>query len=160
MATTGAPGIRMSNSFIDPTKEGFARFRALDRPGPVHMLNLIRLRAVAAYEDGTTATGLEAYQAYARESGAVFRGLGGRIVWIGRPELTLIGPETEAWDLAFIAEYPSKDAFVAMLSDPGYREAVRHRQAAVADSRLIRLEPGQPGEQFGAGVFPGNGEAG
>ena len=32
-----------------------------------------------------------------------------------------------------------------MLRDPVYREAVKHRQAAVADSRLIRLAPATPG---------------
>ena len=35
---------------IDPTKEAFAAFRAADRPGPTHMLNLVRLRAHAAYK--------------------------------------------------------------------------------------------------------------
>jgi len=34
---------------IDPTKEVFAQFKANDRPGPIHMLNLVRLRAQAAY---------------------------------------------------------------------------------------------------------------
>ena len=135
--------------FVDPTREAFARFREMDRPGPVHMLNLLRFRARAAYEDGTIATGAEAYSNYARESGPVFKRLGGRQVWAGKPELMLIGPQSEAWDLAFIAEYPSPDAFVAMLRDPDYRKAVRHRQAAVADSRLIRMQPGAPGAHFG-----------
>ena len=140
---------RRSSGFIDPTKQGFARFRELDRPGPVHMLNLLKFRDKAAYDDGTIATGFEAYRSYARESGPIFERLGGRQVWAGRPELTLIGPQEETWDLAFIAEYPSKDAFVAMLRDPDYRKAVRHRQAAVADSRLIRMQPGVPGAGFG-----------
>ncbi|SOE18644.1 uncharacterized protein SAMN05877838_3579 [Hoeflea halophila] len=135
--------------FVDPTKETFAEFRALDRSGPVHMLNLVRFREQADYEDGTVATGAEAYASYARESGPVFERLGGRQVWVGKPELMLIGPQSEAWDLAFIAEYPDKDAFVAMLRDPDYRKAVRHRQAAVADSRLIRMEPRLPGARFG-----------
>ena len=138
-----------SAGFIDPTKEDFARFRELERPGPVHMLNLLKFRDEAAYDDGTIATGVEAYRNYARESGPIFERLGGRQVWAGRPELTLIGPQEETWDLAFIAEYPSKDAFVAMLRDPDYRKAVRHRQAAVADSRLIRMQPGVPGTHFG-----------
>lgn len=140
---------RKATGFVDPTKEDFARFREMDRPGPIHMLNLLRFRDKAAYDDGTIATGFEAYQAYARESGAIFERLGGRQVWVGKPELTLIGPREESWDMAFIAEYPSKDAFVAMLRDPDYRRAVRHRQAAVADSRLIRLQPGVPGARFG-----------
>ncbi|WP_417525146.1 DUF1330 domain-containing protein [Marinovum sp.] len=134
---------------VDPTRESFAQFREMQRPGPVHMLNLVRLHDRARYQDGTEATGAEAYRAYARESGPVFERLGGRQVWVGRPELMLIGPSDERWDIAFIAEYPSVDAFVAMIRDPDYRLAVRHRQAAVATSRLIRMEPGRPGAHFG-----------
>ena len=135
--------------FVDPTKEMFAAFRADDRPGPIHMLNLVRLREHAAYPDGREATGAEAYAAYGRESAPVFAGLGGRIVWRGKFELMLIGPEDERWDLCFIAEYPSVAAFVSMIRDPVYREAVKHRQAAVEDSRLIRLQPGRTGVGFG-----------
>ena len=101
---------------IDPTKEVFAQFRANDRPGPIHMLNLVRLRAEAAYPDGRKASGAEAYAAYGRESGPVFERLGGRIVWQGRFELMLIGPQEERWDHCFIAEYPSVAAFAEMMA--------------------------------------------
>lgn len=133
---------------IDPTREMFAAFRANDRPGPIHMLNLVRFNEVARYPDGTTTTGAQAYAAYGRESGPVFAGLGGRIIWRGRFELMLIGPQDEVWDECFIAEYPSVAAFVAMLRDPLYRQAVVHRQAAVRDSRLVRLQPQEGGGAF------------
>lgn len=136
-------------SHIDPTKDIFAQFRDNNRPGPIHMLNLVRLRARAAYPDGREATGAEAYAAYGRESGPVFQRLGGRVVWQGRFELMLIGPQTEHWDHCFIAEYPEVDAFVQMIRDPVYREAVKHRQAAVEDSRLIRTKPMAVGGTFG-----------
>jgi hypothetical protein len=55
----------------------------------------------------------------------------------------LIGPAEERWDLSFITQCPSVADFVAMIRDPVYREAVKHRQA-VEDSRLIRLAPGRP----------------
>ncbi|MGO9772107.1 MAG: DUF1330 domain-containing protein [Roseiarcus sp.] len=135
--------------FIDPTKETFAAFRANDRPGPIQMLNLVRLRARAAYPDGREATGAQAYAAYGRESAPVFKRLGGAVIWRGAFELTLIGPAEERWDRCFIAQYPSVAAFVEMIRDPVYREAVKHRQAAVEDSRLIRLAAGSPGENFG-----------
>ncbi len=135
--------------FVDPSKETFAAFRANDRAGAIHMLNLVRLRERAAYPDGRAATGAQAYAAYARESEPVFVRLGGAIVWRGKFELMLIGPEAERWDLCFIAAYPDVAAFVAMLRDPVYREAVKHRQAAVEDSRLIRLQPGGTGVGFG-----------
>jgi uncharacterized protein (DUF1330 family) len=135
--------------YIDPTKEVFAQFRENDRAGPIHMLNLVRLRDRAAYGDGRTATGAEAYAAYGRESGPVFTRVGGRIAWMGGFELMLIGPSDERCDHCFIAEYPSVAAFVEMIRDPVYREAVKHRQAAVEDSRLIRLKPLVPGKTFG-----------
>ncbi|MDJ0992095.1 MAG: DUF1330 domain-containing protein [Dinoroseobacter sp.] len=137
-------------AYIDPTRESFAAFREMDRPGPVHMLNLIQFREVAAYDDGTETTGTAAYANYARESAPIFQRLGGRQVWLGTPELMLIGPQEKSWDLAFIAEYPSVAAFVEMLRDEAYRKAVRHRQAAVADSRLIRMKPATPGAAFGS----------
>ena len=61
----------------------------------------------------------------------------------------LIGPSERDWDLCFIAEYPSTDAFVSMIKDPEYREAMEHRQAAVIDSRLIRMNPLPVGQNFG-----------
>lgn len=136
------------NGYIDPTKDAFADFRANDRAGPVHMLNLIRLHMRARYPDGHETTGAQAYAAYGRDSAPVLARLGGRIVWRGAFEQMLIGPELQRWDVCFIAEYPDVAAFVAMVRDPAYREAVKHRQAAVADSRLIRLAPRPAGEGF------------
>lgn len=130
------------------TRETFAAFRADNRPGPVHMLNLIRLHAEARYPDGRRATGAEAYASYSRISAPVFARLGGRIAWRGRFELGMIGPEEERWDICFIAEYPNSDAFAEMLRDPTYREAMAHRIAAVADSRLIRLRVLPSGTSF------------
>jgi uncharacterized protein (DUF1330 family) len=141
---------------IDPTKETFAEFRNLDRPGPIHMLNLVRLHAQAKYPDGRKATGEEAYEAYGRESGPVFLRLGGSIVWQGKFELMLIGPHEEYWHHCFIAQYPSVAAFVEMIRDPLYREAVKHRQAAVEDSRLIRLAPLPVGRTFGEIPYEGS----
>jgi uncharacterized protein (DUF1330 family) len=134
--------------FVDPTRERFAVFRGDDRPGPIHMLNLVRFRDRAVYPDGHEASGAEAYAAYGRDSRPVFERVGGRIVWRGRFELVLIGPQDEAWDACFIAAYPTVAAFVEMVRDPVYREAVKHRQAAVLTSRLIRLAPSPPGAAF------------
>jgi uncharacterized protein (DUF1330 family) len=134
---------------VDPDRERYAIFKELPRDQPIHMLNLVRLRETAVYEDGSMVTGREAYAAYGRESGPVFRKLGGRIVWSGKFDMVLIGPDSEYWDICFIAEYPSADAFIAMLRDDEYRKAVKHRQAAVFDSRLIRMQPGENKGVFG-----------
>ena len=126
--------------YVDPERQQFDAFKALPRDEPVAMLNLLRFREKAAYEDGREATGAEAYAAYGRESAPVFRRVGGEILWRGRPDVMLIGPADKQWDLVFIARYPTAAAFLEMVTDPAYREAVKHRQAAVLDSRLIRTD--------------------
>ena len=137
-------------SHIDPTREAFQAFKDLDRSAPIQMLNLIRLRENAAYPDGRTATGTQAYAEYGKRSGPIFQRVGGSILWRGEPKVTLIGPVDEAWDLAFIAAYPTAGAFLEMVTDPVYQsDAVPHRQAAVLDSRLIRHHVLGSGDAFG-----------
>lgn len=141
---------------VDPTREAMAAFRALPADQPIAMINLLRFRETAAYpadhaDHAAGRTGAEAYTAYGRAAAAPFARSGGSQIWLGRPELTLIGPADEAWDLAFIARYETAEAFRAMLHDPEYQQAVVHRQAAVADSRLIRCQPRMAGAGFGEG---------
>lgn len=135
--------------FIDPSKQQFGAFMALPDDGPIWMLNLIRLRKNAKYEDGRAMSGAEAYAEYGRTSEPFFKGVGGKIVWSGKPQAVLIGPDDERWDMAFVAQYPNAAAFGDMVKNPGYQAVVHHRQAAVKSSRLIRIRPGEPGKLFG-----------
>lgn len=134
--------------YVDPEREQFEQFKKLPRDEPIMMLNLLRFRGKAIYEDFRDATGAEAYAAYGKESAPVFRRVGGEIVWRGEPALTLIGPPDEHWDLVFVARYPSAAAFMEMVTDPDYRTAVKHRQAGVLDSRLVRLADAPVGHDF------------
>jgi len=135
--------------YVNPEREMFKTFAQMQSDEPVHMLNLIKLNETAIYDDGAMVSGREAYTAYGRLSGPIFKGVGGRIVWSGSFDLTLIGPATEDWDIAFIAEYPSSNAFVEMVKNEEYQQAVKHRNAAVKTSRLIRLTPQEAGDNFG-----------
>ncbi len=135
----------MYTSFSEAT---WRAFRSDDRLGPIHMLNLIRLRDRAEYPDGRAATGLEAYAEYSRISAAPAQANGMRIVWRGRFEMMMVGPEAERWDICFVAEYPGVDAFVNLMRHPDYRAAMAHRQAGVIDSRLIRLGAAPLGATF------------
>ena len=130
------------------TKEIYQSFKEDNRPGPIHMLNLIRLLEKADYPDGREATGVQAYQSYSSISAPVLKKLGGSIVWRGGFELMMVGPKFEAWDICFVAEYPSVQSFLDMLKNPVYREAIKHRQAGVKDTRLMRLKPMALGAAF------------
>jgi uncharacterized protein (DUF1330 family) len=144
----------MTDSYIDPTREQFEAFKSMPRDTPIQMLNLVRLRDVAAYPaDHALAakglSGVEAYKTYGSKTGAILNNVGGSILWRGSYDTTLIGPADEAWDAMFIAQYPNSGAFLAMVTDPDYQKAVVHRQAAVVTSRLIRCAPTDGGVTFG-----------
>lgn len=136
----------MSDNHVDPERAQFDAFKALPRDTAIHMLNLVRFRDKAAYPadhalGDAGLSGAEAYANYGKDSGPVFQRVGGRVIWSGTMEAMVIGPAAEHWDAAFIAEYPNSGAFMEMVTDPVYRQAVIHRQAAVETSRLIRCAP-------------------
>ena len=139
---------------IDPDRAQFDAFKLLNRDHPIEMLNLVRFRDTASYPSGhelseAGLSGAEAYRRYGAETTPIIARLGASIVWRGAFQTTLIGPTNEEWDEMFLARYPSAHAFLEMVTDPAYRTAVVYRQAAVADSRLIRCAPSDTGDSFG-----------
>lgn len=133
---------------INPTREAFDAFKALPRDTPILMLNLIKIRETAVYENGETCSGAEAYRRYGEGSETIFRELGGSILWRGSQECMLTGPADKHWDIGFVARYPSAGAFLSMVTNPDYQAIVHHRTVAVEDSRLIRFSEGDAGAGF------------
>jgi uncharacterized protein (DUF1330 family) len=139
--------------YRDTQRAQFEIFKSLPRDVPVNMLNLVRFFDHADYpaDHPLAASGLSGAQAYANygeASGPVLKRVGGSIIWRGGYEVALIGPPEDRWDAMFIAQYPNAGAFLAMITDPEYKLAVVHRQAAVMNSRLIRTAPLPPQDIF------------
>src|SRR5690242_1437004 len=112
---------------IEPTPAQVEQLLELDADQPVVMLNLLR------FKEG----GAEAYGRYSRGVIAHLDRVGGQVLWAGSVQASVIGPEDAEWDLALAVEYPSPQAFLAMVSDTDYQSLHEHRAAALADSRLI-----------------------
>lgn len=115
--------------------------------GPIVMINLLRFRERAEYPAGFDATPCSGEEAYARYAEAVFpllRARGAKLVWRGRADGVLIGPADESWDDALLVEYPERSVFVGMVTSPEYRAILPHRNAALADSRLIATRTTAP----------------
>lgn len=132
----------MTEPSIEPTEAQFERLVASVEEGPVLMVNLLRFKDRA---DGIDAAdGISGAEAYTRYGAAVQEHLarvGGRIVFAAAATESVIGPEEGEWDAVFVAEYPSRQAFLEMTGDPAYLEIHGHRAAALADSRLIACRP-------------------
>ena len=70
---------------------------------------------------------------------------GGRLVWTGRPEQVLIGDaEADGWDAVALVEYPSRKAFIEMVSSPKYMEAHEHREGGLERTVLIAMRETKP----------------
>ena len=129
---------------IDPSREHWEQFKSLPRDTPIQMLNLIKLRDLAEYPEGHPnhgkgLTGREAYAIYGKAFQALVADDGAAMVWQAPLECVVTGPPGE-WDEAFVMGYPNSGTFMAMVKNPRYvAEALPHRTAAVADSRLIRF---------------------
>ena len=135
---------------LDPTASQFDRFVADDPGGPAVMLNLLRYRQAADYSEspdldpGSPVTGREAYASYTAGVLPLLDGVGGGIEMYGGCHGTVIGPEGEEWDEIVLVRYPSSGAFVQMVSSPEYQAIQGHRNAALADSRLVRTSAIRP----------------
>ena len=141
-------------TYIDPSPANFQAFKDLPRDVPIAMLNLLLYRDQADYPEGHEHagkgwSGREAYAEYGRTSGPIFARVGGTIVWRGRFETMVTGPDDRRWHDGFIAQYSNAGAFFEMIRDPDYQRAVINGTAALIDSRLIRFAPGKMGGGFG-----------
>ena len=115
------------STHIDPTDaqvEAFAA-RASEKDGPVQMINLL-----AYIDDGT------AYQAYGLAVFPHLERVGASITYAGDADSPLIGGDAE-WDAVVVVRYPSRSAFLEMVTDVGYQEIAHLRTNALRDSRLI-----------------------
>jgi len=126
---------------IEPTREQLAHLlQDVEDGKPIVMINLLRFRERADYSHGLAGdpcSGREAYDRYGMAVLPLLQGVGGRIRWRGEAKLVVIGPSGESWDEAILVEYPSRSAFVSMVTSDAYQEISGHRTAALADSRLI-----------------------
>jgi uncharacterized protein (DUF1330 family) len=119
-----------------PSEQQLAGLMASGEDGPVVMLNLLRFKDQAdGIDEG--ATGAEAYARYSAATEPFLRGVGGRLRAALAAGETIIGPEGREWDLVLLVEYPSRAKFMEMAANPEYLKVHAHREAAVADSRLI-----------------------
>ena len=112
--------------------------------GPFVMVNLLKFKPMAEYDDGSDAhlTGAEAYFRYGEEVRKLVEGLGGRIRYQGRVTGLLLGDVEELWDVVALAEYPSLEAFRKMALSPAMHAIEHHRKAGLAGQLNIRTKPG------------------
>lgn len=101
--------------------------------GPIFMVNLLKFKDRAKYEDGrqTSLSGREAYQIYARAVVDILPWFGGRAVFAADVSFLSLGRVEELWDEIAIAAYPDRGSMVRMSFSPEWRGAAVHRTAGL-----------------------------
>ena len=124
---------------LQPTGQQVRAFRDRQTGKPIAMLNLLKFKAKAVYEDGRPSelTGQEAYRLYAEAFHRIMGPRGVRVLYSGGVRGLLIGQGDDLWDAVAVIEYPSAEVMLAMLRDEDYQRAQQHRAAGLEGQLLV-----------------------
>ena len=112
------------------------RIKGLKSPGPdgpIYMVNLLKFRDKAQYDDSraTDLTGAQAYDVYSKAVTKLLRSLGGDITFSGDVTWLFLGEVEELWDRVAIARYPNRAAVVELMKSSRMAEIAVHRKAGL-----------------------------
>jgi uncharacterized protein (DUF1330 family) len=134
----------MKNVAITPTKEQFTEFAQGRQEGEVVMINLLHFDRSGASESSESGenSGQDAYRDYSAQVIKMVEARGGKLIWTGRPEQVLIGDsDADAWDMVALVSYPSRAAFIDMVTSPSYGDAHADRERGLDRTVLLACEP-------------------
>ena len=124
---------------IYPNPDQFNALLKSGIQGPVCLLNLLKFKERAEYEDGreTNLTGQEAYRLYGEKMIPFVESQGGRLRHTSAAQFLMIGDGELEWDSVAIVEYPSKEEFVKIVTDPRVADFAVHRTAGLEFQLLV-----------------------
>jgi uncharacterized protein (DUF1330 family) len=123
---------------ITPNADQFRELATSSETGPVVMLNLLKFKERA---DGGRASGGKEYQRYGDAAVEMIEARGGNVLWSGRADQILIGDPEQDWDAVVLVQYPSRQAFVDMVTTDEYNEAHTHREGGLERTIVVACTP-------------------
>ena len=125
--------MRVENKVL-PSEEQIQGFLEPDAKSPIYMVNLLKFKDVAEYEDGreTELSGRDAYMIYGLAVAELIKKVDGELVFMAAVERLMLGEVEELWDQVAIARYSSRAATLEMMQMPEYQEIAVHRSAGLA----------------------------
>lgn len=119
---------------VYPNKEQIKGFMEPASEEPICMVNLLKFKEKAEYEDGrdTDLTGREAYALYEEGVKKLLQEIGGGIGFEGDVERLALGEVEELWDVVGLAVWPSRGAMFKVMQSPEMQAISVHRSAGLA----------------------------
>ena len=124
--------MKYENALI-PNDKQMKEFIEGDIDTPIYMVNLLKFKNKAEYEDGrkTNLSGEEAYAIYGLEVMEHLKKIGGESIFSGVVNRLMLGEVEELWDWIAVVRYPSRKAMLEMITNPDYLESEKHRSAGL-----------------------------
>ncbi len=125
--------MKFSNS-VYPNEEQIKGFFEPGPEGPICLVNLLKFKPRAEYEDGreSTLTGREAYDLYEAGVTKILQEVGGYIGFIGEVERLVLGEVEELWDTVALAVWPSRQVMFEVMQSGEMQAISVHRSAGLA----------------------------
>lgn len=126
--------MEVTNEVMPSSAERIGEMMEPGPDGPISMVNLLKFKDQAEYEDGrdTDLSGREAYQIYGRGVSKLIADFGGEITFAGDVTFLALGQVDDLWDEVAIAKYPNRAALWEMSTSPEWQELSVHRAAGLA----------------------------
>ena len=121
-------------SAIRPNRQQFKELIDAPDDEPVVMLNLLKFKPSA---DTGESSGASEYAKYGDSVVQMVEDRGGKVLWMGHADQILIGDPGDGWDSVALVEYPSRKAFIDMVTTPEYESAHEHRESGLERTVLI-----------------------
>ena len=124
--------MKYENALI-PNDKQMKEFTEGDIDTPIYMVNLLKFKNKAEYEDGrkTNLSGEEAYAIYGLEVMEHLKKIGGESIFSGVVNRLMLGEVEDLWDWIAVVRYPSRKAMLEMITNPDYLESEKHRSAGL-----------------------------
>lgn len=122
-----------TNQVVPTSPEHIQKMLEKGPEGPIFMVNLLKFKDRAEYEDGreTGLSGRDAYMIYGRAVADILPKFGGKFVFAADATFLALGEVEELWDEVAIAMYPERPAMVKMSMSDEWRAAAVHRTAGL-----------------------------
>lgn len=116
---------------VDPQGIDIQKFIQEDPGGPLVLLNLVR------FKEG----GRASFAEYASAVMPFMLKAGAQPLYAGDGSTALVAEPGQTWDAVMLVSYPSRSAFLQMVSDPEYQRFTHLRTAALHEAVMQATIP-------------------
>ncbi len=121
----------MLENQVLPTEQQIKQLMSAPNDTPLVMVNILHFKT---HTDNGEESGAAAYQRYSKNVLPLLQKAGGKVLWQGTVQYTIIGDDEQSPHMFLLVEYPSQQHFLSMIMSEEYRH--------ISSDRTIALEYG------------------